>query len=626
MADLDHCRSERPKCTATEALLDLGEAKDTPLVRRHSLQNGSSSPSTLDKTAPPHCNNSRCHDGSNAPQLGVACIPECSAGQAEALHEPGSPAYTVASFLPINKSPSGTQTAASTSPEPGTRISPLTSETFRQHHGRHISDISIDMYEVGEHELECLDEDERRVYHIGLNTGGSYSGRFTERPLKAELADMVSQTLADLAEKTSVALRWQAGAETEDGIRLLLSAGSKLVLWQMSPSAASDSRIECLLLGCLARTKYIAPGAFYLTSQPSATQPSQEEAEEGHYSLEQPRHPGERRHASQFTETISPSDIKRHDDDDHSSANSASEKADDTIIEGSFHDPFGVSQVDDASDAVQATRDLERHNDDDHSSADSPSEKAHDTVIEESFHDPFGVSQVDGASDAIQATAYASKPSAGNLDREILEASRNSNTNLYASKWAVFEGENDTEEESPTPAAASSQPAAQPSTPEPTTDPDKGSTQPVSDPPSPAASTDSHGQWQHPPRRIQYIAAFICPSATLTPEVRAAVWLWKAASKTQLDWNRHLEKARGNYDFDYVYEKQSSLSSSPSSASQSHPKQPQQTVHEFDIESDEYGMEEIQQYEELAGFRKIDCYGNVLSEMVRRAHKKLQQE
>lgn len=170
MADHDHCRSERPKCTATEAPLDLGEAKDTPLVRRHSLQNETSSPSTLDKTAPPHCNNSRCHDGSNAPQLGVACIPECSAGQAEALHEPGSPAYTVASFLPINKSPSGTQTAASgTSPEPGTRISPLTSETFRQHHGRHISDISIDMYEVGEHELECLDEDERRVYHIGLN-------------------------------------------------------------------------------------------------------------------------------------------------------------------------------------------------------------------------------------------------------------------------------------------------------------------------------------------------------------------------------------------------------------------------------------------------------------------------
>ena len=40
-----------------------------------------------------------------------------------------------------------------------------------QHYGRTIPEITIDMYEVGEHELDSLNQDEGRVYHIGINVG-----------------------------------------------------------------------------------------------------------------------------------------------------------------------------------------------------------------------------------------------------------------------------------------------------------------------------------------------------------------------------------------------------------------------------------------------------------------------
>ncbi|USW49379.1 hypothetical protein Slin15195_G026980 [Septoria linicola] len=115
------------------------------------------------------------------------------------LQEPesSSPVYTYTSFTPINKRSGPLPNTPSSDHEPPMCILPTTSETFRQHYGRHIPEIKIDMYEVGEHELDGLEQDERRVYHIGLNKGGSYSGRLQQQPLKPELEQMISKTLGD---------------------------------------------------------------------------------------------------------------------------------------------------------------------------------------------------------------------------------------------------------------------------------------------------------------------------------------------------------------------------------------------------------------------------------------------
>lgn len=114
--------------------------------------------------------------------------------------------------------------------------------------------------------------------------------------------------------------------------------------------------------------------------------------------------------------------------------------------------------------------------------------------------------------------------------------------------------------------------------------------------PDSPASIDSSGEWQHPPRRIQYIASFIEPSATLPPEYRAAVFLWKAASKTQLSWKQHLHKLKSlrmeHTGDSLLVEK---------------------IENDFQIENDDYGEEEIRAYEVQTGSRKKDCYGNVLS-------------
>ena len=202
---------------------------------------------------------------------------------------------------------------------------------------------------------------------------------------------------------------------------------------------------------------------------------------------------------------------------------------------------------------------------------DTGSETEQDDTLGESRHDPMSIPQLDGDSDLTMVDALATSSN---------KTGKTSGKNdLYASRWADAE---EAEASPPTP--------KRPRTP---SSPSKDD----SILPDSPASTDSQGQWLYPPRRIQYIASFIEPSATLTPEVRAAVWLWKAASKAQISWDQHMEKVRSEY---------------PSMQER------QQAKEEFQIEIDDYGEEEIRQYEELAGFTKRACYGNVLSEMLRR--------
>lgn len=114
--------------------------------------------------------------------------------------------------------------------------------------------------------------------------------------------------------------------------------------------------------------------------------------------------------------------------------------------------------------------------------------------------------------------------------------------------------------------------------------------------PDSPASIDSNGNWQYPPRRLQHIAAFIEPSATLTEKERAAVLLWKAASKAQLYWDKHMRKVRllrsGHNDEGMCETK------------------------DCQIERDEYEESELKHYEELAGFVVKACYGNNLSEVL----------
>lgn len=185
----------------------------------------------------------------------------------------------------------------------------------------------------------------------------------------------------------------------------------------------------------------------------------------------------------------------------------------------------------------------------------------------------MSIPQLDGPSDLIMVDAQSITCGAAKRSEKISES-------IYASRWATTDnGE-----------AEASLPPRRSSTPEPEHLPAEDDMLPDS-----PGSMDSQGQWLYPPRRVQYIAAFIEPSATLTPETRAAVWLWKAASKAQLYWDEHMEKVQYNC-----------LSVQKS-----------QQAKEIQIEIGDYGEDEIRGYEELAGFSKKACYGNVLSEMLR---------
>ncbi|KAF2216509.1 hypothetical protein CERZMDRAFT_104765 [Cercospora zeae-maydis SCOH1-5] len=294
-------------------------------------------------------------------------------------------------------------------------IIPTTSETFRQHYGREIQDLRIDMYELGEHELATIDHDENRVYHIGLNTGGSYSGRFANKPLLPKLEELLAGALGSNAER-------------------------------------------------------------------------------------QAKHPGIRRRSSSSDESV-------------------------TISGSPVTEPSDIPQLDGGEEQ----------------------ESDRDTVP---VHKPDETGGANG-----------------------------NNGGLQASRWATM----DHEVAQPRPARLL--------TPEPgqdETDEDRSSASP--------ASIDSAGEWRHPPRRIQYIASFIEPSATLPAEYRAAVFLWKAASKTQLSWEQHLEKLR------CLREDHTGTSLLVG-----------QIEKDFQIENDDYDEEEIRIYEAQTGLRKKDCYGNMLT-------------
>ena len=82
--------------------------------------------------------------------------------------------YTYTSFKPINQpaNPPCDKPTRDDSPVP--RITPTTTELFRQHYGRQIEGLHIDMYEIGAHEVATIDHQENRVYHIGLNVGDTF--------------------------------------------------------------------------------------------------------------------------------------------------------------------------------------------------------------------------------------------------------------------------------------------------------------------------------------------------------------------------------------------------------------------------------------------------------------------
>ncbi|GIZ46661.1 hypothetical protein CKM354_000978000 [Cercospora kikuchii] len=389
--------------------------------------------------------------------------------------------YTYASFKPINQPASAALDTPTRHDSPVPRIAPTTTELFRQHYGRQIEGLHIDMYEIGAHEVPTIDHHENRVYHIGLNTGGSYSGRFESKPLVSELQALLEGALASTAERESKALRYKEGAKMEQLIRAHLDAGGKLIVEQTSASAEQNAGIECHLPGCLARSKSIPPTNFYLDLQHTSSGP--ERNEEGRHFL-----------------TLHGSPVK---------------------------EPVDTPQL----DGVEP----EHHGADGNG---GPVRKVHE-----------------------------------------IEEPKGYNGGLQASRWAHAN-----------PEAPQARPVRLP-TPEP--GPDKMTDDKTPDSP---ASINSTGEWQHPPRRFQYIASFIEPSATLPAEYRAAVFLWKAASKTQLSWEQHLHKLK-------------SLRKDHTGNSLL----VEQIEKDFQIENDEYGEEEIRAYEAQTASRKKDCYGNVLS-------------
>lgn len=117
-------------------------------------------------------------------------------------------------------------------------------------------------------------------------------------------------------------------------------------------------------------------------------------------------------------------------------------------------------------------------------------------------------------------------------------------------------------------------------------------------------STDSEGSWYYPPTRFQHIANFVKPGLSLSKKEKAAVWLWKAASKSQLRWDRHVQYARR------LREQSSGVGEF---------KQPEEQHRE--MEDQDYEEEEVVHWEHITGIRKKDCHGNDLSEVLNKVAK-----
>ncbi|KAM3423023.1 hypothetical protein BST61_g496 [Cercospora zeina] len=470
---LQQLARQHPFDTATmpSALVDAGGTP--PWYLPASVLNESSLRSTLAQNDTPQAETRLPNPQQEAGEASKQTLPAANAST------PTSTAFKAANHLPNDKPASHAALVP--------RIVPTTSETFRQHYGRQIPDLRIDMYEIGEHELAAIDHHENRVYHIGLNNGGSYSGRFGNKSLLPEAKELLAGVLASKAAKEAKALRYRKGARMERLIRAHLSAGGILILDQTSPRADQNTGIECHLPGCLSRSKSIPPANLYLDLQHASPSLAQ-------------GHPGIHRQSSSSGESL--------------------------IISGSpVKEPLDIPQLDGDEDEVSNCN----------------AEPVHNTL------------ETGGAN--------------GN------------NGGLRASRWATI----DHEVAQPGPARL------------PTPEPGQDKTDEDGAPASPV-SIDSTGEWQYPPRRFQYIASFIEPSATLPPEYRAAVFLWKAASKTQLSWEQHLEKLR------CLREDHTGTSLLV-----------EHTEKDFQIENDDYGEEEITTYEAQSGSRKKDCYGNVLS-------------
>ena len=164
----------KPARRAAAKALNLIDAGNTPLwYAPTSLQNESSMRSTLPGNTTPYeqRHGDLHHSPFRKPRRGAARIPDRVTSQYETFdHEETSPAYAYTAFTPINSHrPAASQVPSDHYDEAPPRILPTSSEKFMQHYGRTIPEITIDMYEVGEHELESLDQNEGRVYHIGIN-------------------------------------------------------------------------------------------------------------------------------------------------------------------------------------------------------------------------------------------------------------------------------------------------------------------------------------------------------------------------------------------------------------------------------------------------------------------------
>ena len=111
------------------------------------------------------------------------------------------------------------------------------------------------------------------------------------------------------------------------------------------------------------------------------------------------------------------------------------------------------------------------------------------------------------------------------------------------------------------------------------------------------SSTMSNGDWRASPSRIQYLAKYIKPGNSLNETERAAVEVWKEASKVQLHWEEFRQKCNCTR---HVY---------------MDPTEPiafeERIGGSVDVEEKEIGVEEVE--EEKAGITKKWCYGKDLT-------------
>lgn len=104
----------------------------------------------------------------------------------------------------------------------------------------------------------------------------------------------------------------------------------------------------------------------------------------------------------------------------------------------------------------------------------------------------------------------------------------------------------------------------------------------------------------HPPTPTQHLAPFINPGNSISSkeEVKAAIWLWKAASQEQLTRNLDLRQNHQPQSFSAEYALDTSRE-------------------DYTIEGTDDDEEDIEEWEQLCLMRKSDCYGNNLSEVLR---------